>query len=648
MRNRPEIDGLRAVAVLPVLLFHADLGCPGGFVGVDVFFVISGFLITRIVVEELEHATFSLWNFWERRIRRIIPALSIVVCASLAAGWFLLFPANFKNLGDSVMAQTALIANIHFWRLSGYFQETTEVKPLLHTWSLAVEEQFYLAFPLLLILLVRYRKITQIAVIIIIGCSSLMLSVYMSFTHPSANFFLLPTRAWELLCGALLAHLPSNDRPVRWKSEILTVGGFSMILCAICWFNRNTRFPGAAAIMPCLGTFLIIRETGRGRTLLGQLLASRPLVGIGLVSYSLYLWHWPVLTFSRYYVLGTFHYWERVVALLVALAFAILSWKFIERPMRRMKSGGRRWHVFAFAGLTALALFAAGLSVSLSQGFPSRVSAEVQHYANAATNRAEPHEISLEDAMVGRFAELGPRDKERRIELLLWGDSHAMAVAPAFDLLCKKYSVRGVQATHSSTAPLIGFVSDSRYALHEGSIPFNNAVIKFIRRAHIKNVVLVAYWSDYILSSGADRMVGLFDDCLQNTIRAVNSAGAAVWIIRDVPQYTFNIPRALARTVQFGGNPTALGMPMEQHLKQAELEARAFKRVTGRHMEVLDPAPLFVGDANTLKVTQNGEALYYDGQHLTIDGAMLLVPLFEAIFSAERVQEDLQEKKGLR
>jgi peptidoglycan/LPS O-acetylase OafA/YrhL len=281
---RPDVDGLRALAVLTVILCHAGLGCPGGFVGVDVFFVISGFLITSLLSREISEGQFSLVAFWERRIRRIFPTIFVVVLATLIAGWFLYLPEDFLTLGKSALAQTVLLANVFFFRKTGYFEDAADTHPLLHTWSLAVEEQFYLLFPLLLFFLTRCGRKSLVGGIAFLGVGSFALSVVGSYSHPAATFYLLPSRAWELMMGALLAVLPDGRKPTRWLNEAAGLAGLGLILFSVFTYTSLTRFPGVAALPPCLGAALII-FSGRSKiTLVGRGLVWRPLVFIGLIS----------------------------------------------------------------------------------------------------------------------------------------------------------------------------------------------------------------------------------------------------------------------------------------------------------------------------------------------------------------------------
>ena len=439
---RADIDGLRAVAVLAVLFFHAGIGCSGGYVGVDVFFVISGYLITGLILKESDAGQFRVLEFWERRVLRIFPALAIVVLTCLVAGWFLFLPPDFKSLGQSVLAQAMLASNISFWLEAGYFAASAEVKPLLHTWSLAVEEQFYLLFPLLLIGFKRLPRNLLGRAILLICCASFGLSVYGSYRHTSANFFLLPTRAWELLVGSFLAAVPAPRASTRWLMESFSWCGLLGILGAVFIYDHTTRFPGVAAVLPCVGTALLIWSNSHALTSVGRLLAMPPMVFVGLISYSLYLWHWPLLVFYKYWTLGPIPMGHRVLLILASVGIAVMSWRFVETPFRKRLVLRGRTQVFAFASITTIVLFLAGTAISQLRGLPARFPPNVIRYAAGEADRAFTKEVGLKEDLSGDFIELGMGDRRLPVRLLVWGDSHAMAAMPVFDKLCKAHSQR--------------------------------------------------------------------------------------------------------------------------------------------------------------------------------------------------------------
>ncbi|HPO71987.1 MAG TPA: acyltransferase, partial [Armatimonadota bacterium] len=297
LQYRPEVDGLRAVAILSVLFYHAGFGCHGGYVGVDVFFVISGFLITSLIWNDLEAGRFTFAQFWERRARRIVPASVVVMAVVVAAGLFLLLPPDLEALGRAAASQAAFGANIYYWRTTGYFGGNTDEMPLLHTWSLAVEEQFYFIVPFILWGMFRFpalRSRPAVLSVLLAGfVISFATSVWGVHYRRDATFYLLPTRAWELLLGALVAFLPVSPRHLArgHAREFVAIAGMLLILFAVFTYSPETLFPGPAAIPPCLGTALVIwanqRRDGDVPTFLGKALSVRPLVFIGLISYSL-------------------------------------------------------------------------------------------------------------------------------------------------------------------------------------------------------------------------------------------------------------------------------------------------------------------------------------------------------------------------
>lgn len=370
---RKEIDGLRAIAVIPVVLFHAGFEWfSGGFVGVDVFFVISGFLITSIILKELDQANFSITNFYERRARRILPALFLLMLVCLPFAWFLLLPHELVDFGKSLVAVSTFSSNFLFWQESNYFSADSELMPLLHTWSLAVEEQFYVVFPLLLLLLWRFGKSTILVLIIIIAFVSFALSEWGLRAHQEANFYLLPTRAWELMIGSLTAfYLFRNKVEVSFLlSQILSSLGLVMIFVAIFFLDKNDPFPGIYALLPTIGSALIILFASKG-TITNRLLSKQWMVLIGLISYSAYLWHQPILAFARIIIQDDIKPVLLFALCVIPFLLAYLSWRWVEKPFRD-RNRFSRMQVFAMSFFASLLFIVIGLVFTVNQGFESR------------------------------------------------------------------------------------------------------------------------------------------------------------------------------------------------------------------------------------------------------------------------------------
>lgn len=336
MRYRAEIDGLRAVAVIPVILFHAGFSLfSGGFVGVDVFFVISGYLITSIIVGELEKEKFSIVKFYERRARRILPALFLVMAVCVPFAWMLLTPADLDYFSRSLIAVALFSSNILFWQESGYFDTAAELKPLLHTWSLAVEEQYYLLFPLFLLLVWRFGKKHVGWALVFIFFVSLGLAQWASINYPEAAFFLLPTRAWEIMLGAFAALILADPERFKGKSysDPLALLGLFCILASIFIYDETIPFPGLYALLPTVGAFLVILFAGPG-TRVARILSFRKIVLVGLMSYSIYLWHQPVIVFYKYARLYEISLSERLLLLVPIFILSYVSWRYVEGPLR--------------------------------------------------------------------------------------------------------------------------------------------------------------------------------------------------------------------------------------------------------------------------------------------------------------------------
>lgn len=350
MKYRGEIDGLRALAIIPVILFHAGFDFfSGGFIGVDVFFVISGYLITSIVIEDIENKRFNIMYFYERRMRRILPALIIVMLVCIPFAWVWMLPSQMKDFSQSIVATSIFVSNIFFWKTSGYFDPSSEEKPLIHTWSLAVEEQYYFLFPIFLIITWRYGKNRIFWMIVLMTSISLLLSEWGLRNKPIANFYLLPTRAWELLMGSIAAFIIMKNG-VK-KNNILAFFGLSLIVISMLIYEEKIPFPSIYALAPVIGVFLIILNADN-ETWVGKILSTKVLTGIGLISYSAYLWHQPLFVFGKIQQGGSTTNIFMLSLSLISFFLAYFSWKYIENIFRdREKIHKNKFFLIIFIGI---------------------------------------------------------------------------------------------------------------------------------------------------------------------------------------------------------------------------------------------------------------------------------------------------------
>jgi peptidoglycan/LPS O-acetylase OafA/YrhL len=639
---RPDVDGLRAIAVLSVVLCHAGLGFAGGYVGVDVFFVISGYLITSLIVKDIERGTFSLAAFWERRIRRILPALATVTVATLLAGWFLLMPDAYASLGKSVVGLALLISNVHFVRDTGYFEAAAAEKPLLHTWSLAVEEQFYLCVPVFLLLLARNARSRRAAVLLAVALVvSLGWSIYGTHRYPVATFYLLPSRAWELFAGALLAFLP-----VSWLSgssrckEFAAALGLACILIPCVAYDQNTRFPGLAALPPVLGTALLIWSGNASAVRLpitSRCLAWRPLVFVGLISYSLYLWHWPVFAFARSQSILPLSYSHRFALVVASVSLGAISWRYVELPFRSRRVLASRRRLLTVTVLVFAGLLCTGLSVFYNKGFEKRLSPEARWFA-AAGQRDLRYWENLDVADIPRnLVRFGNGDGPP--ELLVWGDSHAMAILPAIDSLCQETAVAACAATHTSTAPVTDYFVPSEHGLNDRAIPFNAAVLDYVRSERIRTVVLVAYWSSYFTNAE-------FPSALLRTIDALQANGVTVYFMNDVPVFAFDVPKALARYSMLGENLSGVRLASDEYEAANQFQTSFLPQLIERGVHILDPIPILRTRTKSIDILpfDSGGSFYSDKQHLSTYGALAIKPVFAPMFQRLRSQARLISK----
>ena len=432
MKYRPEIDGLRALAVVPVILFHAGFGLfSGGFVGVDVFFVISGYLITTILIEDLENDRFSLLAFYERRARRILPALFFVMFVCIPFAWMWMLPHQTKEFSQSLIAVSLFASNILFWLESGYFESASEEKPLLHTWSLAVEEQYYVLFPIFLLFAWRFGKNRVFWMIVFFAALSLAFSEWGWRNRASANFYLAPTRAWELLAGSIAAFVVLKRG--THASNLLSLFGLAAILFAVFSYDEGTPFPSVYALVPVMGVVLLVLYAQRG-TLVASLLGSKLFVGVGLISYSAYLWHQPLFAFARIRLPQAPSDILMIFLSILSVTLAFLSWKFIEKPFRKKEPLITKQSSVFLASIAGIFLFSStGLWGNINQGFEQRyekiLAGDVYHlefhqYVDENYVDCEPAHIAKAALTWNGFLrckQSSPGDAD----WILLGDSHA-------------------------------------------------------------------------------------------------------------------------------------------------------------------------------------------------------------------------------
>ena len=662
---RPDIDGMRALAVLAVVAYHySPANFPGGFIGVDIFFVISGYLITGILVKAIEGNEFPtfrglLSDFYQRRIRRIFPSLILVLVACLAIGWLVLFSSEYERLGKYVAAGAGYVENFVLWNEAGYFDHASIDKSLLHLWSLSVEEQFYIAWPLLLWVVTR-RRWPLLRSIGLIAAVTFALNVSLVVSgHTTQAFYSPVSRTWELMVGAWLAVGHRHGVPwlPGWRS-VQSWGGMILIIAGLALIEPSSAFPGFWVLLPVLGTALIV-NAGPNTFLNGRLLSWRPVVWVGLISYPLYLWHWALLSLVVI-VFGdnspTFRHVSRLVLVVVSILLAWLTYRYFEGPVRRSRSG------FTTIGLTVAVatLGVAGLAVYVATGVPDRpasfVSARAEQYVKSmqldalANSRdcfnpqtkmtflqKQGHDAYLPDKW---YCEVG--DIHSKTVMLAYGDSHARAMVPTLDKYGKATNTKIVFSSIGSCLPLADVIVRTDYssACHE----LGKKVTRFASEERPKAIILIEAWASYLGTGNIHIQHSITGEqalrtALSETLGFYQKLGIPVVLMEDNPHQLTPVPKA---AIRFAVNPsdqrlnasavTRLGDEQRQAGANSILKSVASQYPLASVLEVGDA----LCNADICPWVMHHEFLYYDLDHLSAAGALQVYPTFAAHMDAIR------------
>jgi len=636
LEYRPDIDGLRAVAIIWVIAFHAfPEMAPGGFVGVDVFFVISGFLITSIILKGLERGEFSFAGFYAGRVRRLLPALCLMLITLLVAGWHFFLADEFRSLGKNVLAGIAFVSNFVLWQESGYFDSAAESKPLLHLWSLGIEEQFYIAWPLLLYV-ARKRGMNLLHLSVGLALASFALNAWLVHRDPVATFYLPVTRFWEILAGSMLAlvrsqtanvppgaatsdgHNNQNRSAGPWINNLQAAAGLALLLVAVAMLDKKAAYPGYLALLPVSATVLLI-SAGPRAWLNRHVLSNRGIVWVGLISYALYLWHWPVLVFLRLGSAEPPTVAARLAAIGVSVLIAWLTFELVDKPVRYGPHPARK--ALALCAIAA-ALGISGGAAYQFNGMPWRFSDSLQKLAAFQYDyRADYREGTCflrTDQDASAFQDCSnPLPRAGAPSIVLWGDSHAAHLYPGLKASLEA-NFKLTQLTSSSCPPIVGLVLEERPTCKG----VNDYVLHRIGVEQPDRVILAALWNG---GWGYD------STRIVDTIRALRAKGIRdIELVGPVPHWKDGLPRALYRAalrdVPLHRIPqrTRSGLiPLEQ----LDAQMREISKAEG--IAYISPWDTLCDTNGCQTVTEdNGVPIAWDTVHLTAEGSRFLVSHF--------------------
>jgi peptidoglycan/LPS O-acetylase OafA/YrhL len=635
---RKDIDGLRAISILAVVIFHAFPGVfPGGYVGVDVFFVISGYLITGIVLNELSTGRFSFQNFYQKRIIRLFPSLAVVLTAACAFGWFFLYAEELKALAKHVMAGVGFVSNFTLMRESGYFDTRSELKPLLHFWSLSIEEQFYLFWPFALFLSFSKRLVLKTLVSCFIA--SILFNFYLVKQQSYTAFYFPASRFWELLAGAMLAYSQrymSQEGRIK-ESNLRATAGLLLIVAAMFLLGHSKDYPGWKAIIPCLGTYLVI-SAGRNAWINRKILSNSILVTIGLISYPLYLWHWPLLSFGNIVLAEKLTALSRFLLVLASFGLAWGTYQWIELPIKRMSSKSRS-KVSAILAGSVFAIGTLGGTIYVLNGVDSRYP-ELEELMKSKAAFI-PHKG---DFCTNRFPiELCSITKPEAPTVALLGDSHASHHFPGLSELYSSQGQNLLLLAKSGTAPLVDTTS-----LRNPRSNLAQELEFVLTNPEIKTVILAAFWANYAEEQPVPvaeytyknpirdeqnpeetRQGLIFERGLRRTLSQLSKQGKSIVFVYDIPALPFYLNKCFLRPLLDKVSQISEACTVEQ----GNVIHSRYRKIAGNvlvdfpKVRTFDPSGYLCSDGKCF-VQRENKFMYSDEHHLSIEGSRFLKPLY--------------------
>lgn len=629
---RPEVDGLRALAVLPVLIYHLSGGgyLAGGFLGVDVFFVISGYLITRILVRDLAGGTrHPLRAFWGRRIRRIFPLVGVVVLSTTIAAWFLLAPKALREYIGSGFAATFSYSNLFFWSEDAYISEASTTKPLLHTWSLAVEEQFYIVYPILLLLAMRYLRKPAAALWAVLVLS-LAASVWVSSFDGSFNFYSFTSRGWELAAGALVA------LAAKKSNAKLAALGLLLIIAGYLFVQDSFWHPSPTwTALPVVGAALVIHYASTENAI-GRMLAWRPLVAIGLISFGIYLWHWPMVAFFNYAnVSGA---WVTVTELVAPVALATTTYFLIEKPFRNRKRAPTKLFIASMA-ILLVAILGSLIFTSANASTSVRLGEKASLYETFERSDLGATCGAVDDAALYEqgFCQIGDETKDP--DFVLFGDSHTLSLLNEFDLQAKDNGRAGLFAYQPGCAPLLGVYVDRNAEQKDRCHSWNQRVSAELRSGKFRSLYLVARWNFYFDDTPTVRLAKTPDgfasdsreqlrDALEATLSEYSPLVSEIMLFEDTPPQAQK-PEVLYKDSK--GLAALATKTSDYQTRNAKFRAILAELRLPDNVQVFDPQP-YLCNGQVCPIGTETQSFYFDDDHLSMVGAARLAePISELL-----------------